>query len=399
MSENCNQSCSSCQEDCTDRKETKTDFKEKPHDLSNIKNVIGIVSGKGGVGKSSVTSMLAVTMQRMEHNVAILDADVTGPSIPKAFGIKGKATGGELGVYPLKSKTGIDIMSINLLLENDTDPVLWRGPILGNTVKQFWTEVIWGDVDFMFIDMPPGTGDVPLTVFQSLPIDGIIIVTSPQELVSMIVSKAVKMAEMMNIPVIGLVENMSYFKCPDNDKEYKIFGESHIDEIAEKHNLKILARIPIDPKISAACDKGMIELFEGDWFESISQLIENKEEKEMMKIAVAGEGKNVTEHFGHCVNFLIYDVEDGKITNEESIPNPGHKPGFLPNFLADRGVNVIISGGMGGGAVDIFNERNVEVVVGASGDAKIAVENYLKGELKTTGSVCHEHQHHDECGE
>ena len=399
MSENCNQSCSSCEEDCTDRKEAKTDFREKPHELSNIKKVIGVVSGKGGVGKSSVTSMLAVTMKRMGYNVAILDADVTGPSIPKAFGIKDKATGSEFGLYPLKSKTGIDIMSINLLLENDTDPVIWRGPILGNTVKQFWTDVIWGDVDFMFIDMPPGTGDVPLTVFQSLAIDGIIIVTSPQELVSMIVSKAVKMAEMMSIPVLGLVENMSYFKCPDNDKEYKIFGESHIDEIAEKHNLKVLAKLPIDPKISAACDKGMIELFDGDWFDNISKILESSEGKEMMKIAVAGEGKNVTEHFGHCINFLIYSVENGNITNEESIPNPGHKPGFLPNFLADRGVNVIISGGMGGGAVDIFNERNVEVVVGASGDAKTAVLNYLKGELKTTGSVCHEHQHHDECGE
>lgn len=208
MSEKCNQSCSSCGEDCADRKEANTDFREKPHELSNIKKVIGIVSGKGGVGKSSVTSMLAVTMKRMGYNVAILDADVTGPSIPKAFGIKDKATGSEFGLYPLKSKTGIDIMSINLLLENDTDPVIWRGPILGNTVKQFWTDVIWGDVDFMFIDMPPGTGDVPLTVFQSLAIDGIIIVTSPQELVSMIVSKAVKMAEMMNIQVIGLVENM-----------------------------------------------------------------------------------------------------------------------------------------------------------------------------------------------
>ena len=399
MSEKCNQSCSSCEEDCTDRKEATTDFREKPHELSNIKKVIGVVSGKGGVGKSSVTSMLAVTMKRMGYNVAILDADVTGPSIPKAFGIKDKATGSEFGLYPLKSKTGIDIMSINLLLENDTDPVIWRGPILGNTVKQFWTDVIWGDVDFMFIDMPPGTGDVPLTVFQSLAIDGIIIVTSPQELVSMIVSKAVKMAEMMSIPVLGLVENMSYFKCPDNDKEYKIFGESHIDEIAEKHNLKVLAKLPIDPKISAACDKGMIELFDGDWFDNISKILESSEGKEMMKIAVAGEGKNVTEHFGHCVNFLIYSVENGNITNEESIPNPGHKPGFLPNFLADRGVNVIISGGMGGGAVDIFNERNVEVVVGASGDAKTAVLNYLKGELKTTGSVCHEHQHHDECGE
>jgi predicted Fe-Mo cluster-binding NifX family protein len=213
----------------------------------------------------------------------------------------------------------------------------------------------------------------------------------------MIVSKAVKMAEMMNIPVLGLVENMSYFICPDNGKEYRIFGESHIDEIADKHNLKVIAKLPIDPKISAACDKGMIELFDGDWFDDISKILENSEEKEIMRIAVAGEGKNVTEHFGHCVNFLIYDVENGKIIKEESIPNPGHRPGFLPNFLAERGVNVIISGGMGGGAVDIFNERNIEVIIGASGDAKKAVINYLNGELKSTGSICHEHQHHDEC--
>jgi len=395
MSENCNECCGSCEEDCADRKE---DFSEKPHELSNIKKVIAVVSGKGGVGKSLVTSMLAVTMNRMGHHSAILDADITGPSIPKSFGIKEKAKGSEFGIYPIKSKTGIDIMSVNLLLENDTDPVIWRGPIIAGTVKQFWTDVIWSDVDYMFIDMPPGTGDVPLTVFQSIPVDGIIVVTSPQELVSMIVSKAVKMAEMMNIPIIGLVENMSYFKCPDNGIDYKVFGESHIEEIAEKHNLKVLAKIPIDPKISAACDKGMIELFEGDWLDPVVKIIENSEEKEIMRIAIASEGKDVTEHFGHCVTFLIYDVENGKIVKEESLPNPGHKPGFLPNYLADRGVNVIISGGMGGGAVDIFNERNVEVVVGASGDAKIAVEKYLNGALKTTGSICHEHQHHDECG-
>ncbi len=276
MSEDCNQNCSSCMEDCTDRKEQKTDFSEKPHEMSSIKKVIGIVSGKGGVGKSLITSMLAVTMNRMGYNSAIIDADITGPSIPKAFGIKEKAKGSEIGIHPVKTKTGIDIMSINLLLENDTDPVVWRGPIIAGTVKQFWTDVIWNDVDFMFIDMPPGTGDVPLTVFQSIGVDGIIVVTSPQELVSMIVSKAVKMAEMMNIPILGLVENMSYFKCPDNDKDYQIFGESHIEEIAEKHNLKVLAKLPIDPKIAAACDKGMIELFDGNWLEAVAKILEAK---------------------------------------------------------------------------------------------------------------------------
>src|SRR5690554_6887253 len=271
MGENCNVSCNTCNEDCSDRKEEKQDFSENPHELSRIERVIGIISGKGGVGKSLITSMLAVMMNRRGYHTAILDADLTGPSIPMAFGIKGKAMGNQQGLLPMKSKTGIDIMSINLLLEQETDPVIWRGPIIANTVKQFWKEVIWKDVDYMFIDMPPGTGDVPLTVFQSIKVDGIIVVTSPQELVSMIVSKAVKMAEMMDIPIIGLVENMSYFKCPDNDKEYQIFGDSHIEEIAENHNLKVLARLPIDPKISAACDKGMIELFEGTWLDSTAQ--------------------------------------------------------------------------------------------------------------------------------
>ena len=280
MSENCSHSCSSCSENCTDRKDKKIDFSEKPHEMSSIKKVIGIVSGKGGVGKSLVTSMIAVTMNRMGYHTAILDADITGPSIPKSFGIREKASGTEFGILPVKTKTGIDVMSVNLLLENDTDPVIWRGPVIGNAVKRFWTDVIWNDVDFMFIDMPPGTGDVPLTVFQSIAVDGIIIVTSPQELVSMIVSKAVKMAEMMNIPIIGLVENMSYFKCPDCDKEHKIYGESHIDEIAEKYKLKVLAKLPIDPKITAACDKGMIELFEGKWLDNVANILKKRIEGE-----------------------------------------------------------------------------------------------------------------------
>lgn len=276
MSENCNGNCGSCAESCAEREEQQTDFRERPNEMSHIKKVIAIVSGKGGVGKSSVTSMLAVSMRRLGYRVAILDADITGPSIPKAFGITEKASGSDIGIFPIISKKGIRLMSINLLLENDTDPVIWRGPILGGTVKQFWTDVIWGDIDYMFIDMPPGTGDVPLTVFQSLSVDGIVIVTSPQELVSMIVSKAVKMAEMMHIPVLGVVENMAYFKCPDNDKEYKIFGESHIEEIAEKHHMQVLAKVPIDPRISAVCDRGIVELFDGDWFESAVKTLEQE---------------------------------------------------------------------------------------------------------------------------
>jgi predicted Fe-Mo cluster-binding NifX family protein len=274
--------------------------------------------------------------------------------------------------------------------------------MLANSVKQFWSDVIWSDVDFMFIDMPPGTGDVPLTVFQSIPVDGIIIVTSPQELVSMIVSKAVKMAKMMHIPIVGLVENMSYFKCPDNNKEYKVFGDSHIEDVAKKYDLEVLAKLPIDPRISAACDKGTIELFDGDWLDSVAESLEltitKKTEVLHLKVAVASEGKMVTEHFGHCENFNIYETENGKIIKSESIPNPGHKPGFLPNFLNDLGVKVIISGGMGGGAIDIFNEKGIEVIVGAEGVAEASVNSYLQGNLKSTGSVCNEHQHHDECG-
>ena len=274
MAKSCsNTSCS--KESCEGCQHAAQDFREQPHDLSQIKKVIGVVSGKGGVGKSLVTSMLAVTMNRLGYRTAILDADITGPSIPKAFGITEKATGNELGLYPVPSKNGVEVMSLNLLLENETDPVVWRGPVIGGTVKQFWTDVIWSDIDFMFIDMPPGTGDVPPTVFQSIAVDGIVVVTSPQELVSMIVEKAVKMAKMMNIPILGLVENMSYFTCPDNGKDYKIFGDSHIDEIASAHSLPVLARLPINPAIANACDKGAIEELEMDWFGDAAKMLED----------------------------------------------------------------------------------------------------------------------------
>lgn len=259
MSENCSQSCETCDETCTDRKIPDVFAKEKLHEFSRVKKVYAVVSGKGGVGKSLVTALCAVAMRKERYRVAVLDADITGPSMPKAFGLKDKAKATHYGILPETSKTGIDVMSINLLLERDTDPVVWRGPMIAGVVKQFWSEVIWQDEDYMFIDMPPGTGDVALTVFQNLPVDGIIIVTSPQELVSMIVEKAVKMAEKMDIPVIGLVENLSYFHCPDNGKDYKIFGDSHIDEIAQKYNLQILAKLPIQPEVAALCDQGCIE--------------------------------------------------------------------------------------------------------------------------------------------
>ncbi|WP_282003054.1 Mrp/NBP35 family ATP-binding protein [Veillonella denticariosi] len=240
------------------------------HELSSVKHVIGVVSGKGGVGKSSVTSLMAITMARKGYKVGILDADITGPSIPKIFGIKEKAYADEIGMYPVKSKGGIDVMSVNLLLENDTDPVLWRGPILGNVVKQFYSDVIWKDIDYLFVDMPPGTGDVAITVYQSLKLDGIIIVTSPQDLVSMIVEKAVKMADLMQVPIIGVVENYSYFHCPDNGKDYEIFGKSHIEEILQKYGLLLLGRLPIDPTIANLCDQGDIESIEKTNLEDVS---------------------------------------------------------------------------------------------------------------------------------
>lgn len=273
MSENCTHDCSSCGVDCPSRQQPE-DMHEAPHALSNIKKVIGVVSGKGGVGKSMVTSLLAVALKRRNLGVGILDADITGPSIPKIFGLRDKATGDENGIYPVRTKTGIDVMSINLLLENETDPVVWRGPIIGGTVKQFWTDVIWHDEDVLFIDMPPGTGDVALTVFQTIKLDGLIIVTSPQELVSMIVEKAVNMAKLMNIPVLGLVENFSYILCPDCGKQIPLFGESHVEEVAEHFGLPILGKLPLDPRLASACDKGMIELAVTDPIEHAADVVE-----------------------------------------------------------------------------------------------------------------------------
>ena len=264
MSENCTHNCSTCGESCSSRTAEQTSFLEPLNPASSVKKVIGVVSGKGGVGKSLVTAMMAVKMNSKGKHTAILDADITGPSIPKAFGLNNNMvmmTKDNL-MIPATSALGIDIMSANLLLDNDTDPVIWRGPVIAGAVKQFWNETLWEDVDYMFVDMPPGTGDVPLTVFQSLPVNGIIIVTSPQELVSMIVAKAVKMAQKMNIPIIGLVENMSYLECPDCGKKISVFGESHIDEIAREYNIPVLAKLPIDPKVAEHVDNGTIEYLE-----------------------------------------------------------------------------------------------------------------------------------------
>lgn len=276
MSE-CTHDCSSCGESCAER-EGGSPFQIKPlRDGCRVSKVYGVVSGKGGVGKSMVTSQLAVAMRREGYNVAVLDADITGPSIPKAFGVHGRAIGTEDAILPVESRTGIQLMSVNLLLENETDPVIWRGPVIGGVVQQFWGDVLWQDVDYMFVDMPPGTGDVALNVFQTLPIDGVIIVASPQELVSMVVEKAVKMAQMMHIPIVGLVENMSYVSCPDCGKKIYLFGEGKTEEAAAKYGLPVLAKMPIDPALAKLVDEGNIESFEGDWLSGVVDEILKKQ--------------------------------------------------------------------------------------------------------------------------
>ena len=273
MSE-CTHDCSTCGESCGERTAPQSFLKE-PNAAARIGKVYGVVSGKGGVGKSMVTSQLAVLARRAGKKAGILDADITGPSIPKAFGVHDRAMGDERGMIPVPTRTGIELMSINLLLDNETDPVVWRGPVIGGVVTQFWTDVVW-DVDYLFVDMPPGTGDVPLSIFQSIPLDGIIIVASPQELVSMVVEKAVKMAEMMEVPIVGLVENMSYVACPDCGKKIYLFGQGKTAQAAERHHLPVLAEMPIDPALAALTDAGDIESFQGSWLDQAADKLEGK---------------------------------------------------------------------------------------------------------------------------
>ena len=275
----CNNDCASCGENCPSRQSPES-LLAPMNEASHVKHVIAVVSGKGGVGKSLVTSLLAGKLRRQGHRTAVLDADITGPSIPRLFGLEGRRTDGdERGLLPLEAANGVGIMSINLLLESSTTPVIWRGPVLAGVVKQFWTDVVWGDVDYMFVDMPPGTGDVPLTVFQSLPISGIVIVTSPQELVGMIVEKAVNMAEMMHVPVLGIVENLSYYVCPDCGARHALFGESRVREVAAKHCIFNVAGIPLDPAVPAACDAGAVHTLEAPWLDGFAEKLAGDVEK------------------------------------------------------------------------------------------------------------------------
>lgn len=273
----CTHDCSSCNEGCGEKSESLI---KAPNAASTVRKIIAVMSGKGGVGKSLVTALMSVLMQRRGHQTAVMDADITGPSVPRMFGLSGQKAGGtEAGLHPVDTKTGIETVSINYFLEDSTEPVVWRGPILGGVVTQFWTDVIWTDVDYLFVDMPPGTGDVPLTVLQSLPVDGIIMVTSPQELVSDVVEKAVKMAKMMNIPILGLVENMSYVTCPCCKEKIYLYGKGKTAETAEKYALPVFAQIPITPDLASLCDKGLIELFEGSWLDDAAAMIETVLEK------------------------------------------------------------------------------------------------------------------------
>ena len=406
MSENCSHECGSCSADCSSRQTNPADFIEPLNSMSSVKKVIGVVSGKGGVGKSMVTASLAVLMNRKGYHSAVLDADITGPSIPKVFGMTEKAEAHDFGLLPVKSEKGIDVMSINLLLENDSAPVVWRGPIIAGTVKQFWSDTVWEDVDFMFVDMPPGTGDVPLTVFQSIPLDGIIIVTSPQELVSMIVAKAANMAKLMNIPILGIIENYSYLECPDCGKKINVFGESHIDEIAGEFEMDVLAKLPINPAVAQLCDAGRVEEIDCDLLtdtaNKIEALLDEKKEgsgKTVKRIAVTTEGSEIFQHFGKCKSFTLFDVKENEIISKDRMDTEGNGHSALAGMLHDNQVDVLICGGIGQGAKDALASLGVELVAGASGSVEDAVKNYLQGTLKHDADFTCNHHDHEHGGE
>jgi Mrp family chromosome partitioning ATPase/predicted Fe-Mo cluster-binding NifX family protein len=399
----CSSDCSSCESSCSERKPSKEDFLAPMNQYSRVKKVIGVVSGKGGVGKSFVTSYLCVLMNRKGYKTAVLDADITGPSIPKAFGITKKAEANELGILPQITSNGIEIMSVNLLLDDVETPVVWRGPIIAGTVKQFWSDVVWGDVDYMFVDMPPGTGDVPLTVFQSLPVDGIVIVTSPQDLVSMIVAKAVNMATSMDIPVIGFVENYSYIECGNCGTRMSIFGKSHIEEISAKFGLPVLAKLPLNPSIAEAIDAGKVEELQGNYLDTVVALIEESfpvglSKSEKRKIAVTtDENHNVFQHFGHCETFTVFDIEENSLVSTSTLTNSTSGHTATVQLLKDMGVNVLICGGIGSAAMSMLMEDDVLVIPGMQGDIDVAVASYLDGSSATSyeANCNHHHDHQD----
>ncbi|MCF0110282.1 MAG: P-loop NTPase [Erysipelotrichaceae bacterium] len=401
MSEVCSHDCGSCSQDCASRQGIQ---KERTNSASNIKKIIGVVSGKGGVGKSLVSSLLAINVRRAGYRVGILDADITGPSIARIFGCSQPAVGQDGMIYPNQSMSGIDVMSINMMLEAEDRPVIWRGPVVAGIVKQFYTDVLWENIDVLFVDMPPGTGDVPLTVFQSLPVDGIVIVTSPQDLVSMIVAKAVNMAKEMNIPVLGVVENMSYLECPDCGKHISVFGESHLEETAGKYGLTILDRLPIRPEVAKACDTGTLEFVAMDLPVATKAVVDMIGTEPMigdLRVAVCVEDGKVFQHFGKTRTFVVYDVEDGVITDVHELNANGQGHGALADVLAKDGVNVVICGGIGQGAVNALTQAGIQIVRGIEGDVDVVARQYVAGNIQDDCTkVCDHHDHEEghDCG-
>ncbi len=378
----CDHNCSNCNEKCDIK-----DLREKPHYLSSVKKVIGVVSGKGGVGKSLVTSLLAITMNQRGYKTAILDADITGPSIPKIFGIQGKAQGIEEGLLPSVSKNGVKVMSSNLLLENDTDPIVWRGPVIANLVKQFWTEVIWEDVDYLFVDMPPGTGDVPLTVFQSIGVDGIVIVTSPQELVSMIVEKAVNMANLMDIEVLGIIENYSYIECPDCKKKISVFGESKVDEVAKKYNLQVIGKLPIDPQFASLCDKGQLEDVKIDYLDKADDILEQLPVT-VLNVAIPVKDNQIDHHFGKAELFYVYQVVKDMIVGAYKVPikTVGHTE--VVDALKAKQVHVVLCNHLGAEALEYATSKEIRIVSGFEGNHIDAIREFLQGKKESQGANC-----------
>ena len=379
----CDHNCSNCSQKCDIK-----DLREKPHFMSSVKKVIGVVSGKGGVGKSLVTSLLAILMNQKGYKTAVLDADITGPSIPKIFGIKGKAQGTKDGLLPSVSKEGIKVMSSNLLLENDTDPVVWRGPVIANLVRQFWTDVIWENVDFLFVDMPPGTGDVPLTVFQSIGVDGIVIVTSPQELVSMIVEKAVNMAKMMDIEVLGIVENLSYIECPDCGKKLSVFGESKLEEVAKKYNLDIIGRLPIDPQFASLCDKGKLEEIHIPYLNDACEKLSNLPVSVLNVAIPVDENEMIDHHFGKANLFYIYQVVKDMVIGGYKLPldQVGHD--YVVDTLKERHVKVVLCNHLGQEALSKAEQEGIKVVSGFDCRPLEAMREFLHGKKETAGANC-----------
>lgn len=363
----CNQNCSSCAQDCQRR-----DTNEQPNKRSRIKRVIAIASGKGGVGKSLVTSLLAIGLNQKGYRTGILDSDITGPSIPKIFSITDKMRGSDQGWMPNLSMSGIQIISSNMMLCNDIDPVVWRGPIIAGLVKQFWKDVVWQDVDFLFVDMPPGTGDVPLTVFQTMHIDGIIIVTSPQELVSMIVSKAVRMANMMNIPIIGLIENMSYYQCGDCGKKIKIFGESHVDEVGKRFGVDVIGTIPLDPAITALCDQGKLETGEFPFMNPILQRLETIPVRTQQIAIIDSTNENI---------WTIFTTLKGNVIQTKSIHQDDISGFTLLTFFKQMQINTYITPEIESELLTLLNKENIAVAITESKDVNESVDAFLQHKL------------------